>query len=324
MLTKPFHTKFATLRVTLAIPFIFLNLVLFSFTSRPAPLYVAPQEAPTDILYTPYNEQAMIQDTTKAEVRFEVVEVKPMFQGGDESIFAKWVGTQIVYPTAAKEKGVQGRVMMTFIVDTEGFVRDVSVLRSVDPELDAEALRVVASSPKWTPGIQKGNLVRVRYNMPIIFALSPNGGTSGNSSTAPSQEQMQQQIVMLQQRLLSLQQQLLQLIPTSGQGEYRFEVVEEKPMFQGGDENVFSKWVGEQIVYPTAAKEKGIQGRIMLTFVVDSDGNVRDVAVLRGVDPELDKEAVRVVASSPKWFPGIQKGERVNVRYNFPVIFMLR
>jgi protein TonB len=79
-----------------------------------------------------------------------------------------------------------------------------------------------------------------------------------------------------------------------------------------------------ELVYPEVAKENGIQGRVTLQFVVDTDGSVRDVKVIRGVDPALDKEAVRVVSSSPKWTPGRQRDKPVKVRYIFPVIFQLR
>ncbi|MDD4919527.1 MAG: energy transducer TonB [Bacteroidales bacterium] len=101
-------------------------------------------------------------------------------------------------------------------------------------------------------------------------------------------------------------------------------IVEEKPTFLGGDENTFTKWVFERIVYPEVAKENGVQGRVTLTFIVDSDGYVKNVMVLRGVDPSIDKEAVRVVSSSPRWKPGRQRDKNVRVRYNFPLNFQLR
>ncbi len=103
-----------------------------------------------------------------------------------------------------------------------------------------------------------------------------------------------------------------------------FQLVEEKPSFKGGDANEFSKWVNSKLVYPEIAKENGVQGRVTLQFTVNPDGTVSNVKVLRGVDPSLDKEAVRVVASSPKWKPGKQRDRAVKVTYTFPVIFQLR
>ena len=102
-----------------------------------------------------------------------------------------------------------------------------------------------------------------------------------------------------------------------------FTVVEEKPMFNGGDANEFSKWVNSRLVYPEIAKENGVDGRVTLQFTVEKDGSVSNVKVLRGVDPSLDKEAVRVVQNSPKWTPGRQRDRAVKVTYVFPVIFKL-
>lgn len=103
-----------------------------------------------------------------------------------------------------------------------------------------------------------------------------------------------------------------------------FMLVEEKPSFMGGDANAFSKWVNERLEYPEIAKENGVQGRVTLQFTVNTDGSVSNVKVLRGVDPSLDKEAVRVVSMSPKWTPGKQRDRAVKVTYTFPVIFQLR
>ena len=103
-----------------------------------------------------------------------------------------------------------------------------------------------------------------------------------------------------------------------------FQLVEEKPSFNGGDANTFTKWVMERIVYPEIARENGVQGRVTLQFTVEKDGRVTKVKVLRGVDPQLDKEAVRVVSMSPKWKPGKQRDRAVAVTYTFPVQFALR
>ena len=103
-----------------------------------------------------------------------------------------------------------------------------------------------------------------------------------------------------------------------------FQLVEDKPKFNGGDANEFSKWVNQRLVYPDIAKENGVQGRVMLQFTVNADGSVSNVKVLRGVDEALDKEAVRVVSSSPKWTPGKQRDRAVKVTYTFPAIFQLR
>jgi protein TonB len=103
-----------------------------------------------------------------------------------------------------------------------------------------------------------------------------------------------------------------------------FSIVEDKPTFQGGDANTFTKWVYGNIVYPELAIENGIQGRVTVQFTIDKDGSVKDVKVLRGADSTLDKEAVRVISNSPKWTPGKQRGKAVKVKYTFPIIFQMR
>ena len=107
-------------------------------------------------------------------------------------------------------------------------------------------------------------------------------------------------------------------------GEEQFRQFDERPLFKGGDANMFSMWVNSPLVYPEKAKENGIQGRVILQFTIKADGRVTDVKVLRGIDKYLDKEAVRVVSSSPKWTPGKSAGKPVDVTMTFPVIFQLR
>lgn len=105
--------------------------------------------------------------------------------------------------------------------------------------------------------------------------------------------------------------------------DHIFEFLEEMPEFPGGQQALF-KWLGENINYPPIAAENNIQGRVMVSFVVERDGSVSDVKVVRGVDPNLDREAVRVVKQMPKWKPGMQTGKPVRYRYNLPVSFRLR
>lgn len=107
----------------------------------------------------------------KIPFNYNDVEVEPSFKGGGADEFSKWVNSRLKYPEIAKENGVQGRVTLQFTVESDGRVTNVRVLRGVDPSLDAEAKRVVRSSPKWKPGMQNGEPVRVTYTFPIIFQL---------------------------------------------------------------------------------------------------------------------------------------------------------
>lgn len=102
-----------------------------------------------------------------------------------------------------------------------------------------------------------------------------------------------------------------------------FDIVEQQPLFPGGPAALM-KYLSENTKYPVVAQENGVQGRVTVQFVVEKDGSISDVHVLRGVDPSLDKEAVRVVKSMPRWTPGKQNGITVRVNYRVPVLFRLR
>ena len=102
-----------------------------------------------------------------------------------------------------------------------------------------------------------------------------------------------------------------------------FTVVEEMPDFPGGQAELL-KFIAKSIKYPVIAQENGIQGRVICAFVVNKDGSVVDAEVLRGVDPSLDKEALRVIGTMPKWKPGKQRGKPVRVKYTVPITFRLQ
>lgn len=99
---------------------------------------------------------------------------KPTFNGGDENTFRNWVNGRIIYPEEAIESNIAGKVILQFTIDTDGSVVNVKVLRKIDPSLDAEAVRVVSSSPKWKPGKLKGKPVRAVYVFPVSFQLQSN------------------------------------------------------------------------------------------------------------------------------------------------------
>ena len=103
---------------------------------------------------------------------------------------------------------------------------------------------------------------------------------------------------------------------------FYYAIVEEKPMFNGKDAEVsFSEWVNSVLVYPPVARENDITGRVFTDFIIDKDGNLTDIRILRGADPLLDAEALRMLRMSPKWTPGKQRGKTVKVRYQFMFVF---
>ena len=102
-----------------------------------------------------------------------------------------------------------------------------------------------------------------------------------------------------------------------------FVVVEEQPEYPGGNAAMM-QFLSNNIRYPVIAQENGIQGRVICNFVVERDGSITDVQVVRGVDPSLDREAVRVIQQMPRWKPGKQRGQAVRVRFTLPVVFRLQ
>jgi protein TonB len=102
-----------------------------------------------------------------------------------------------------------------------------------------------------------------------------------------------------------------------------FFVVEDMPTFQGQSSDAFRIYIQKNLKYPMIAQENGVSGRVFVQFDVNASGSIENVIVVRGVDPSLDKEAVRVVKSSPKWTPGKQRGRPVRVRFTFPIVFQL-
>ena len=123
--------------------------------------------------------------------------------------------------------------------------------------------------------------------------------------------------------VLKAKEEIAQPEPPKEEENKVFDVVEEQPSFPGG-QGALMQWLRDNIKYPVIAAENGIEGRVIVQFVVSKTGSISDVRVARGVDPSLDKEAVRVVSNMPKWTPGKQNGTTVNVRYTLPVTFKLQ
>jgi len=217
---------------------------------------------------------------------FTSVEKVPEFPGGIEA-FGQFLGRSIKYPKADREKGIQGRVIVTFVVEKDGSLSGLKVLKGVSKTIDAEAVRVLKLSPKWKPGIESHKKVRVQYTVPISFTLNDVAAKPANDD---------RNIV--------------------------FTEVEQVPEFPGGLE-AFGKFLASNVKYPKADREKGVQGRVIASFIVEEDGSLSSIVVKRGVSEAIDAEAVRVLDISPKWKPGIQNGRTVRVQYSVPISFRL-
>lgn len=125
------------------------------------------------------------------------------------------------------------------------------------------------------------------------------------------------------EHVLKVNEKVVDEVPPAVEETKIFEVVEQMPSFPGGDAALM-QFLSKNIKYPVVAEENGIQGRVIATFVVERDGSITDVKVVKSVDPSLDKEAIRVLKSMPKWIPGKQNGSAVRVKYTVPVTFRLQ
>ena len=239
---------------------------------------------------------------------FEVVEQMPEFPDGGMSGLMQFLSKNIRYPVNAQKNGTQGRVTVQFVVNADGSISNIGIIRGVDPELDGEAVRVISTMPNWKPGMQKGKAVRVKYTVPVMFRLSDNG-----------QKEEYKPVPKIDETVV------VGYVPKQVPAEEDpvFEVVENMPEFAGGMGGLM-QYLSKNIKYPVEAQKAGIQGRVIMQVIIDKNGNVTNPKVTQPVDPLLDTEAIRVTASMPKWKPGTQRGMPVNVKYTFPIVFRLQ
>ena len=233
----------------------------------------------------------------------------PLFPGGDSALL-QFIAGNTKYPEAAKIKGITGKVIVRFCVNKTGGVDRVSVIKGVDPDLDKESARVVSTLPSFKPGRQGGKDVNVWYMVPINFALTdkssvpppppPPPPPPGNNTTG---------IEVVEE--------------TSGSSSEPFVVVEEMPVFPGGDEGLMN-YIAANTKYPESAKINKLSGKVIIRFCVTETGSVDRVTVLKSVEPSLDAEAARVVSALPAFKPGKQGGVPVAVWYMIPVEFKLQ
>ena len=240
---------------------------------------------------------------------FEVVEQMPEFPDGGMPGLMQFLSKNIRYPVNAQKNGTQGRVTVQFIVNVDGSISHIGIIRGADPELDGEAVRVISTMPNWKPGMQKGKAVRVKYTVPVMFRL--NDEKKEEFKPVPKIDESIVVVGYASQEKSPIEEDVV------------FEIVEQMPSFAGGMEGLM-RYLSRNIKYPVTAQKAGIQGRVLVQVIIDSNGNVTNPKITKSVDPSLDAEAIRVTANMPKWQPGMQRGKAVNVKYTFPIEFKLQ
>ena len=238
---------------------------------------------------------------------FTIVEVMPEFVDGGMQGCLKFLMDNTKYPEQAKRDKISGKVSVKFVIEKDGSITDAKVVRTDNPVFNEEALRVVNSMPKWKPGKQRGKEVRVSYTVPVIFSLdgkgyqkamsTAKGNTKSNATQAQSGSDFDENQL--------------------------FQIVEEMPEFPGGM-GACLKFLMANTEYPEKAKAQKVEGKVSVKFVVEKDGSISNPQIIKGGNPLLNDEALRVVNSMPKWKPGKQRGKVVRVGYTVPIIFKLQ
>jgi TonB family protein len=243
---------------------------------------------------------------------FKSLDEMPEFKGGQQGL-TNYLKSNIVYPGDAKQKNIQGRVVVKFVVCTDGSLCDEQIIKSVDSSLDKEVLRVVKSMPNWKPGRKQGQNVKAYYTLPVSFKFQGQV-----NDTIPDARDY-----LMTKSLPTLADSIAGLDTRYKIGnEEVFTSVEVVPQFSGGAVGL-NKFLAENITYPPKAREDNIQGRIVVQFVVSKDGSIINVELKRDIGGGCGAEGIRVVESMPKWKPGTQNGKPVNVLYILPITFRL-
>ncbi|KQS41386.1 energy transducer TonB [Pedobacter sp. Leaf194] len=203
---------------------------------------------------------------------------------GGMAKFYQYLGANIKYPAEAKANKTSGKVFLSFIVEESGKLSNIQVIRGLSKETNAEAIRVLQASPKWNPGMVNGKPVQVKYNLSINF--DANGSANSKKSAL---------------------------------GNNKIK----SPVFPGGQPKLFS-YLAKTLKYPTIAKKNNVQGKVLISFVVEIDGSLSNIQVAKGLSKETDAEALRAVKNSPKWVPAFdESGKPFRAKCDLPVNFKL-
>ena len=224
--------------------------------------------------------------------------------GGTEK-YAQFLADHQKYPTSAMEKGIQGTVRVSFVVEKTGTVNEVKVETPLAPALDAEAIRLIKSGPKWTPAKHRNQVVRQRVVVPVSFLMSPG-------SMVAVREGKERPITTSAAD-----------IAASANPNRPPVVAPDRPTQPVGDTQAFFDWIEKNQKYPTLARQRKIQGKVMVEFIVQTDGSLTDARVIRKMGSGLDEEALRLIKTAPKWESASFQGKPIKQKMVLPVLFQL-
>lgn len=279
-----------------------------------APSYPIASEPPTE----PEVILTLAEDPDQVLI---VADESPKFEGGGLDMFRTWIAESLVYPLEAMNNGIQGQVVVQFIVERDGSLSGIEVLRSPDASLSAEVCRVVGESPLWEPGVHRGAKVRFKFILPIKFKLDTNKPepTSVDSRPISSDNSLSAETTAAQANpRVSVAKTDMNALLSQKSHE---TTVDSYPVFMGGDVMAFRAWVLSELQYPEAALSQGAQGLVLIQFIVTAEGKVANMQVLQAPHIALSDEVKRVMRRSPKWEPALKEGKPVSFRFTLPINF---
>ena len=217
--------------------------------------------------------------------------------------FRKWIGNNYQYPQAAINAGVKGTIRTNFVIEKDGSLSDIKIVKDLGHGTGEAALELLKKSPKWKPAIQNGRKVRYEFTLPIRLDLT-NMGEVEESAQDTIQDKSGGKIVFL--------------VNTRSNESSNYTAVEIIPEPPGGM-TAYRKWIGDNYKYPQAAIDAEVKGTVQVTFVVEKDGSLSDLKVVRDLGHGTGNSAIAVLKTSKRWSPGIQNGKTVRVAYSLPI-----
>ena len=286
------------------------------------------------------DEDIIMEPDQKEQTVFYKAERMPVFPGECEEIenvaeqaqcternIINFIVAHSEDPEKAREQGLEGRLFIEFIINKEGIVEDIKVLKGVHELLDNSAVNAVKQLPVFKPAMQRGVPVKLKYVIPVNFKLPAEEIEELNTAeeelekpeSKPNTEPVSSDSLEVEEPLETVDWQDERMPIFPGECE-QIEDAEEQAMCT--ERNIIIHVTSNQI-YPDKALEEEISGKVIVEFVLNENGVVEDVKVIKGVHELLDQEAIRVVKTLPVFTPAMQRGKAVKLKYTIPVNFKM-
>lgn len=234
-------------------------------------------------------------------------DIVPMYTGGTAEMH-RFIANTLSYPSDAAARNAQGLVVYTFVVEKDGTLSNFNMIHRADSLLNKEALRILQSMPPWRAARHKGEIVRAETYVPMYFKLNKSAPSATRTTGAPSSSATARAYAKTNPDII--------------ENTDIYTIVDQMPQYETGEQGL-GKFISHNIRYPREALQKGIEGRILCSFIVSADGSISNIEVVEGLDSLLNNEAIRVLGLMPKWIPGENGGEKVHVKCLLPIDFTI-